>query len=100
MPSFSTYVICCSSSSSSSSSSTSSPNFALYKDFTSASRSSSCDIVGGLPRVTAQVMPSFSTYVVCCSSSSSSTSSPNFALYKDFTSASRSSSCDIVGGLP
>merc|ERR1719388_626906 len=99
MPSFSTYLVSCSSSSSSasSSSSTSSPYLALYKDFTSASWSSSCDILGGLPRVTTHLMPSFSTYLVSCSSSSSSTfsssstSSPYLALYKDFTSASWSS---------
>merc|ERR1719335_538303 len=110
MPSFSTYLVSSSSacsSFSSSSSSKSSPYFVLYKAFTSASESSSCDVVGGRPRVTTQVMPSFSTYLVLCSSacsssssSSSSTSSPYFILYKDFTSASLSSSCDIVGGHP
>merc|ERR1719379_1066837 len=110
IPSFSTYLVSCSSacsSSSSSSSSTSVPYLVLYKDFTSASISSSFDIVGGRPRVTAHVMPSFSTYSVSCSSacsssssSSSSTSSPYLVLYNDFTSASISSSFDIVGGLP
>merc|ERR1719422_2164287 len=112
MSSFSTYSVLCSSAcsptSSPSSSSTSLPNFVLYKDFTSESLSSSCDIVGGRPRVTTHVMSSFSTYSVLCSSacsptsspSSSSTSLPNFVLYKDFTSASLSSSCDIVGGRP
>merc|ERR1719236_154333 len=108
MPSFSTYLVSCSSSSSSASasSSTSSPYFALYKDFTSASWSSSRDMLGGLPRVTTHLSPSFSTYLVSCSSSSSSasssssTSSPYFALYNDFTSASWSSSFDMLGGLP
>merc|ERR1719178_331391 len=104
-PSFSTYLVPSASSSSSSSSSTSSPYLALYKDFTSASWSSSFDMLGGLPRVTTHLRPSFSTQVVSCSSSSSSassssTSSPYFALYKDFTSASWSSSCDMLGGLP
>merc|ERR1712057_61031 len=110
MPSFSTYLVSWSSvesCSSSSSSSVSSPYFILYKDFTSASLSSSSNIVGGRPRVTAHVMPSFSTYLVswssvesCSSSSSSSISSPYFVLYKDFTSASLSSNSDIVGGRP
>merc|ERR1719156_339855 len=102
-PSFSTSWMSCSSacSSSSSSSSTSSPYFALYKDFTSASLSSSRDIVGGRPRVTSHVMPSFSTSWISCSSAcSSSTSSSSFVLYKDFTSASLSSSWDMVGGRP
>merc|ERR1719181_1967558 len=105
MPSFSTCWMLCSSacsSSSSSSSSTSSPYFVLYKDFTSASLSSSWDIVGGHPRITSHVTPSFSTNWIACSSacssssSSSSTSSPYFVLYRNFTSSSCFSSSDIV----
>merc|ERR1719375_2832140 len=94
MPSLSTYLVSCCSSCSSS------------------CWSWSCDIVGKVPRITIHLMPSLSTYLVSCcsscssscssssSSSSSSTSSPYLALYKDFTSASWSSSCDMLGGIP
>merc|ERR1712187_838806 len=102
MPSFSTSsALDASALSSSSSSSTSSPYFRLYKDFTSTSLLSSCDVIAGRPRVTTHAMPSFSTSSALnssalSSSSSSSTSSPNFRWYKDFTSTSLLSSCDVV----